>query len=77
VVTLSSNGNDLVTTSRYNSEPTTGAHAASARLRTAVQLARETRHAEMAAWCLETRAWQLLTIGNYPAALMPYEGLTE
>jgi hypothetical protein len=42
--------------------------AASARLRTAVQLARETGHAEMAAWCLETRAWQLLTIGNYPAA---------
>ena len=42
--------------------------AASARLRTAAQLARETGHAEMAAWCLETRAWHLLTIGNYPAA---------
>jgi hypothetical protein len=42
--------------------------AASARLRTAAQLARETGHAEMAAWCLETRAWQLLTIGDYPAA---------
>ncbi len=42
--------------------------AASARLRTAAQLARETEHAEMAAWCLETRAWQLLTIGDYPAA---------
>jgi transcriptional regulator with XRE-family HTH domain len=42
--------------------------AASARLRTAVQLARETGHAEMAAWCLETRAWQLLTIGDYTAA---------
>jgi transcriptional regulator with XRE-family HTH domain len=42
--------------------------AASARLRTAAQLARETGHAEMAAWCLETRAWQLLTIGDYAAA---------
>jgi transcriptional regulator with XRE-family HTH domain len=42
--------------------------AASARLRTAAQLARETGHAEMAAWCIETRAWQLLTIGDYPAA---------
>ncbi len=42
--------------------------AAAARLRTAAQLARETGHAELAAWCLETRAWQLLTIGDYPAA---------
>jgi hypothetical protein len=42
--------------------------AASARLRTAEQLARETGHAEMTAWCLETRAWQLLTVGDYPAA---------
>jgi transcriptional regulator with XRE-family HTH domain len=42
--------------------------AASARLRTAAQLAHETGHTEMAAWCLETRAWQLLTIGDYPAA---------
>jgi Helix-turn-helix domain len=42
--------------------------AASARLGTAAQLARETGHAEMAAWCLETRAWQVLTVGDYPAA---------
>jgi transcriptional regulator with XRE-family HTH domain len=42
--------------------------AAAARLRTAAQLARETGHAELAAWCLETRAWPLLTIGDYPAA---------
>ncbi len=42
--------------------------AASARLRTAAQLARETGHAEIAAWCLETRAWQLLTTGDYSAA---------
>jgi len=42
--------------------------AASARLRTAAQLASETGHAEMAAWCLETRAWQVLTVGDYPAA---------
>jgi transcriptional regulator with XRE-family HTH domain len=42
--------------------------AASARLRTAAQLARETGHAEISAWCLETRAWHVLTIGDYPAA---------
>ncbi len=44
-------------------------NAASARLRTAAQLARETGHAEMAAWCLETRAWQQLTVGDYPVAV--------
>lgn len=43
--------------------------AAAAHLRTAAQLARETGHAEMAAWCLETRAWQVLTIGDYRNAL--------
>ena len=37
-------------------------------LRTAAELARETGHAELAAWCLETRAWQLLTVGEYQAA---------
>jgi transcriptional regulator with XRE-family HTH domain len=42
--------------------------AASARLRTAAELARETGRAEIAAWCLETRAWQLLTVGDYQAA---------
>jgi hypothetical protein len=42
--------------------------AASAHLRTAAHLARETGHAEIAAWCLETRAWQLLTDGNYRGA---------
>ena len=42
--------------------------AAAARLRTAAQLARETGQAELTAWCLETRAWQLLTIGDYQAA---------
>ena len=39
-----------------------------AHLRTAAQFAQETRHAEMAAWCLETRAWQVLTAGDYPKA---------
>jgi transcriptional regulator with XRE-family HTH domain len=43
--------------------------AGSARLGTAAQLARETEHAELAAWCLETRAWQVLTVGDYPAAV--------
>jgi len=33
-------------------------------LRTAAQLARETGHAEIAAWCLETQAWQVLTAGD-------------
>jgi transcriptional regulator with XRE-family HTH domain len=42
--------------------------AALAHLRTAAQIARETGHAEIAAWCLETRAWQVLTDGDYPRA---------
>lgn len=43
-------------------------HAAAAHLRTAAQLARETGHAEIAAWCLETQAWQVLTAGDYRRA---------
>ncbi|HEV3292101.1 MAG TPA: helix-turn-helix domain-containing protein, partial [Streptosporangiaceae bacterium] len=43
--------------------------AALAHLRTAAQIARETGHAEIAAWCLETRAWQVLTEGDYPRAV--------
>jgi transcriptional regulator with XRE-family HTH domain len=43
-------------------------HAAAAHLRTAAQLARETGHAEIAAWCLETQAWQVLTEGGYRQA---------
>jgi tetratricopeptide (TPR) repeat protein len=42
--------------------------AALAHLRTAAQIAKETGHAEIAAWCLETRAWQFLTDGDYPRA---------
>jgi hypothetical protein len=42
--------------------------AALAHLRTAAQIAKETGHAEIAAWCLETRAWQVLTDGDYPRA---------
>jgi transcriptional regulator with XRE-family HTH domain len=42
--------------------------AADAHLATAAQLARETGHAELGAWCLETRAWQALTDGNYQQA---------
>ena len=41
---------------------------AAAHLRTAVQLARETGHAEIAAWVLETQAWQALTAGDYQRA---------
>jgi hypothetical protein len=38
-------------------------------LRTAAQLARETGHAEIGAWVMETRAWQLLTAGAYREAV--------
>ena len=44
-------------------------HAAAAHLRTAAQLAQETGHAEIAAWCLETQAWQVLTEGDYRRAV--------
>jgi tetratricopeptide (TPR) repeat protein len=43
--------------------------AAAAHLRTAAQLARETGHSEISAWCLETQAWQVLTKGDYQQAL--------
>ena len=42
--------------------------AAVAHLRTAAQLARESEHTEIAAWCLETQAWQVLTAGDYQRA---------
>jgi hypothetical protein len=42
--------------------------AASAYLATAAQLAREAEHPELLAWCLETRAWQFLTSGDYRQA---------
>ena len=42
--------------------------SAAAHLRTAAQLARESEHAEIAAWCLETQAWQVLTAGDYQRA---------
>jgi len=41
--------------------------AATAYLRTAAQLSRDTGHAEIAAWCLETKAWQI-TSGEYRRA---------
>jgi hypothetical protein len=43
--------------------------AAAAHLCTAAQLARETDHTEIAAWCLETQAWQVLTAGDYRRAV--------
>jgi transcriptional regulator with XRE-family HTH domain len=43
-------------------------HVAAAHLRTAARLARETGQAEIAAWCLETQAWQVLTAGDYRRA---------
>jgi hypothetical protein len=48
--------------------------AAAARLRTAAGLAEDTGHAEMAAWCLETEAWQALTDGDYRQAVTLSQG---
>lgn len=42
--------------------------AAGAHLRTAVQLAVESEHDELRAWCIETSAWQALIGGNYREA---------
>jgi hypothetical protein len=44
--------------------------AATARLRTAVQLAEQAGHTEITAWCLETEAWQALTDGDYQRAVV-------
>ncbi|GAA2377137.1 helix-turn-helix transcriptional regulator [Streptomyces cuspidosporus] len=43
-------------------------HSATARLQTAVTLAREAEHREIEAWCFETEAWRVLTDGNYARA---------
>ncbi|MPZ26784.1 MAG: helix-turn-helix domain-containing protein [Micromonosporaceae bacterium] len=43
--------------------------AAEARLGTGAELAGQSDHPEIAAWCLETRAWDVLTGGDYPAAV--------
>jgi len=43
--------------------------AASARLTTAASLAEQTGHHEIAAWCLETRAWDALTEGQFRLAV--------
>jgi tetratricopeptide (TPR) repeat protein len=43
--------------------------AAEAHLSTADQLAAQAGHAEIRAWCLETRAWDALTTGDYRRAM--------
>lgn len=43
--------------------------AAGARLRTSRQIARHAEHPEIQAWCLETAAWDALTVGDYRRAL--------
>lgn len=43
--------------------------AAYARLTTAGQLAEHAEHPEIEAWCLETRAWDVLTAGDYRQAI--------
>lgn len=45
------------------------ANAADAYLHTAGQLADQAEHREIAAWCLETKAWDVLTNGDYRQAL--------
>jgi hypothetical protein len=42
--------------------------SAAARLLTAASLAEHTEHAEIAAWCVETQAWQALTNGRFAEA---------
>ena len=44
-------------------------NAAKARLRTSMDLAKQTDSKEVVAWCLETRAWAALTQGDYASAL--------
>ncbi|GIM99586.1 helix-turn-helix domain-containing protein [Planomonospora venezuelensis] len=48
--------------------------AGAARLRTAARLAEHAEHPEIAAWCLETEAWQVLTAGDYRHALSLSQG---
>lgn len=43
--------------------------AANARLLTAEQMARQAGHTEILAWCLETRAWDELTSGDFRSAI--------
>ncbi|GAB2534568.1 helix-turn-helix domain-containing protein [Nocardia heshunensis] len=42
--------------------------SAAARGHAARDIAQEAGHQEISAWCLETRAWQLLTAGDFPTA---------
>lgn len=52
-----------------------GQHAAAAaHLATAAQLARETGHAELGAWALETRAWEVLVAGDFRRAAAISQG---
>jgi tetratricopeptide (TPR) repeat protein len=51
--------------------------AAGARLRAAAQLAKQAEHSEIVAWCLETRAWQTLTAGDYGGAVNLAQGAQE
>lgn len=48
--------------------------AAAARLKTAAELAEQGEHPELAGWCLETRAWQAVTEGNYREAVKLSQG---
>ncbi|MFC5161107.1 hypothetical protein ACFPOI_20285 [Nonomuraea angiospora] len=49
-------------------------NAAATWLRTSAQLAKHAEHPEIAAWCLETEAWQAITTGDYRRALTLTQG---
>ncbi|MFI6457377.1 hypothetical protein ACIBF6_38205 [Streptosporangium amethystogenes] len=48
--------------------------AAATWLQTAAQMAKHAEHPEIAAWCLETEAWQAVTTGDYRRALTLTQG---
>ncbi len=51
--------------------------AAAGRLRTAADLAGHAEHPEMAAWCVETQAWQAVTDGDYRRAVALSHGAQQ
>jgi transcriptional regulator with XRE-family HTH domain len=51
--------------------------AAAARLRTAADLADHAGHSEIAAWCVETEAWQAVTDGDHRRAVTLSQGAQQ
>lgn len=48
--------------------------AAAARLKTAASLAEHGEHPELSGWCLETEAWQAVTVGDHRRAIKLSQG---